>query len=160
MEDGLKKRLAISIISSISALFILLILIPSPVAAHNPTDIEMTHHPWGGFEVVVHHRVNDTTTHYIEKIIIDVDGNHYWTEYFTQQGSKYYQYYKTDVGASSGSVITVTAVCNQDGNFTKSFSAVNFGSNTDYTIPGFYGLGVFGILFFIVLGFIIKRKIN
>jgi len=145
---------------TISALFILLILAPRPVVAHNPTDIEMTHYPWGGFEVIAHHRVNDTATHFIEKIIIEVDGNHYWTEIFTHQGSKYYQYYKTNVGASSGSIITVTAVCNQDGNSTKSFSAVNFGSNPDYTIPGFYGLGIMSILSFIVIGFILKRKIK
>ncbi len=160
MSFGLIRRRTILFIITLSVFNLFFLITPYCVVAHSPTVIEVTHRPWGGFEVSVYHPVNDTQSHYIESIRIEVDGKHYWTENFTQQGSENHQYYITNVGASKGSIITVTAICNQDGTFTKDFPAVNYGSDTNQKIPGFFGLGILVFLSIITLGFFIKRKIR
>jgi hypothetical protein len=153
---GVKTVLFWSLING----FLILIWISPNIMSHSPYDLELNYDV--AEEVLsadFSHSVSEPNSHYIELVLIKVNGDLVINKSYENQPSSDPFTYKYDITANDGDNIEVFASCNQGGNITQSL-IVDEESKGNTRIPGFIGvnIAIFVNIFFIIL--ISWKKLN
>jgi hypothetical protein len=116
----------------ISPLLLLAIILIVPVAAHPPSDMQVTYDPAGSELVVtINHTVNNPSTHYIDRVEISGTGESSAIHNYTSQPTTEFYSVRYPIPVPEGAV-SVTAFCNIGGSITRQL--VLPGATT--TVPG------------------------
>lgn len=131
------------------------------VKAHNPSNMSLIYFSTSDeLEVTITHNVGDPNTHYIQTVIIRVNGSIDSTHPYTSQptSSTFVRVY--NVTANIGATIQVTAECNQGGEITRNLTVTGQNGQTEEEpIPGYFGLLlIIGISTFLITLLVYKRK--
>ncbi len=115
----MKYRIAASIL-----LFSILLL--TPVFAHPPKSIELVFESTTKvLRVNISHVVNDPSRHYIEKVVVELNGEEIITQTFKTQTDKQKQEIMYVIGdAQEGDKISVTAYCSISGKKTETLDVI------------------------------------
>lgn len=100
-----------------SLLVILVVLVATPLLAHPPKSVDLDYDAETGIlSVEVTHGVNDASKHYINKVVVELNGKKHVEQYFKRQadGVKQHAIYKM-IDVDEGDVIAVIAYCNISG---------------------------------------------
>ena len=128
---------------------------PTFTQANSPSNMVITYEAsTTTLNVTITHNVADESTHFIESVTIKVNDSTVETQTYTSQPTTstfIYQY--TNINATTGDVIIVTAVCNISGQIEKSLTV----GTPEEKIPGFIWIGLISVVT-VFLTFIIARK--
>lgn len=125
------------------------------VKAHQPVDMLLNYNSsTNTLTVSITHTVSDNTTHYVNSVVVSVNGSVDQNHVYTSQPDLVNFVYIYTVVTNNGSTIRVTASCNQGGSITKTL-----GGTTEHgdAIPGYTGL-VFVLLVSVITLLTIMRK--
>jgi Eukaryotic cytochrome b561 len=104
-------------VALVAGILVLLLLV-IPASAHPPSDIVLSYQP-GDLTATITHNVANTSTHYVYRVTILIDGAPANTVLYTSQPSVDQFTYHYPVNAAPGDTITVTADCNIAGSITR-----------------------------------------
>lgn len=126
--------------------------------AHQPVEMLLNFNPGTStLTVSITHTVSDNTTHYVNSVVISVNGSVDQSHVYTSQPDLVNFVYEYTVVTNNGSTIRVTASCNQGGSLTKTL-----GGSTEHgdVIPGY--TGIFLVLFVSVISLLtlIRKKLK
>ncbi len=135
-----------------------LVLLSYKVLANPPSNMELVYdESTTTLNVTITHVVSNPSTHFIETVTIKVNDTTQESAIYTSQpDSSTFLYQYTNINATSGNVISVTAVCNISGQIEKSLTVG--GSNK--SIPGFAYVGIISFLMISLLIGVIHTKIR
>ncbi len=94
-----------------------MMLMAVPLTGHPPKNIELDYDAETGMlSVEIAHSVNDPVKHFINKVVVELDGKRHVEQYFKKQadGENQRAIYKI-IDAEEGSTLTVIAYCNVSG---------------------------------------------
>ncbi|UCF70766.1 MAG: hypothetical protein JSW49_00360 [candidate division WOR-3 bacterium] len=94
-----------------------MIFIAVPLTGHTPKNIGLDYDAETGMlSVEIKHGVNDPLKHFINKVVVELDGKKHVEQYFGKQadGENQRAIYKI-IDAEEGSTLTVIAYCNISG---------------------------------------------
>ncbi len=112
----------------ISPLLLLAIILIVPVAAHPPSDMQVTYDPAGSELVVtINHTVNNPSTHYINRVEISGAGESSAIHTYSSQPTTESFTIRYPMPAPNG-LVTITASCNIAGSITRQYAVP--GANT------------------------------
>jgi desulfoferrodoxin (superoxide reductase-like protein) len=95
----------------------LMMLIATPLTAHPPKSVDLDYDGETGLlSVEIGHSVNAASKHYVNKVVVELNGKKHVEQYFNKQidGEMQQAIYKI-IDAAEGDMITVTAYCNISG---------------------------------------------
>lgn len=119
-------------------LLFLIWVVPQTVG-HSPYDLELDYDPTEEvLSAEFSHSVSNSTEHYIEFVVISINGNQKINQSYENQPSDNPFTYEYGIKASDGEEIKVFAQCNQGGNITQSIT-VTIKPDGINLIPGFIG---------------------
>lgn len=125
--------------------------------ANSPSKMELKYDEASTtLNVTITHNVDDESSHYIESVTIKVNDTTVETETYTSQPTTstfLYQY--TNINATAGDVIMVTAICNISGQIEKSLTV----GRPEEKIPGFLLIGLVSLITAVVFVILIYKKI-
>ena len=108
------------------------------VKANPPNDMTLEYNSnTNTLTVSIAHAVSDNTTHYIVSIVVSVNGSVDQSHGYTSQPDLGYFVYNYTLITKNGSVISVTASCNQGGSLTRTLGGT---SEPSGGIPGYMGM--------------------
>ena len=121
------------------------------VIAHNPTNLILEYNAnTQSLNATFTHNVGTPNTHYIESVVIKVNGSTVLTEPYTSQPTTSTFMYNYNITSNTGALISVTGICSQSGSITRTY-IVGTGQNEspgENAISGYIGFILFtGILF-------------
>lgn len=104
-----------------ASILLFAMLLVMPVYAHPPKGIELAFESKTKvFRINISHVVDDPSRHYIEKVVVELNGDEIITQTFKTQTDKKTQEIMYVIGdAEEGDKIAVTAYCNISGKMTK-----------------------------------------
>lgn len=144
------------------AFFVLFALIVAPTRAHTPTDMTLNYdYDNQLLTVTVIHSVSDVNTHYIERIIINKNGQFEMDRNYTSQASTSSMSDTFNFNAVNNDVLQVTAICSVTGQITRQVTVSSGGLQTQPQpqIPGFPVVAiVLGFAFALGIFMLRKRK--
>ncbi len=106
-------------------------------SAHDPESVQLDYDlDAGELTVEITHVVADPETHYVERVVVEVDDETVIDEPYTSQPTPDSFDYVYELEAQEGSTIKVTAYCNQAGSTSASIEAGQEEKVDDDT-PGF-----------------------
>ncbi|UCD19756.1 MAG: hypothetical protein JSU64_01045 [candidate division WOR-3 bacterium] len=94
-----------------------MIFMAMPLTGHPPKNIELDYDAEAGIlSIEIAHSVNDPLKHFINKVVVEVNGKKHVEQYFKKQadGENQRALYKI-IDAEEGSSLTVIAYCNISG---------------------------------------------
>jgi hypothetical protein len=97
---------------------LVLLLLVIPASAHPPSDMVLRYQN-GDLAATITHNVANTSTHYVYRVTILVNGAPADTVLYTSQPSENVFTYHYPVNAALGDTMTATADCNIAGSFTR-----------------------------------------
>lgn len=111
----MRKKLCLAIAFVLAASSLTVLFSAGNVKAHSPS-ISLNYDS-GNEELTVEvsHSVSDTQSHYIENVLVEVDGNTEIDEDYTEQPDGSSFEYTYDLAVEENSTISVTAYCSQTG---------------------------------------------
>lgn len=145
-------------IYQLSAIFVIVFLAIAcvNVKAHAPQDMTLEYNSnTNTLTVSITHAVGDNTTHYVFAVVINVNGSLYDSYSYDNQTDLVYFVYSYSVITNNGSVIQVTASCNQGGSIRKTLGGT---SEPAAEISGFLGLNIVLSISVITLIILIQKK--
>jgi len=139
--------------------FIVFLTIASlDVKANPPMDMTLEYNSnTSTLTVSITHAVSDNTTHYIVSIVVSVNGSVDQSHSYTSQPDLGYFVYNYTLITKNGSVISVTASCNQGGSLTRTLGGT---SEPSGGIPGYMGMYIVLSVSVISLLMIIRKKLK
>ena len=122
--------------------FVLSILILSFIAvAHSASNMSLSYNSTiNELQVDITHQVSNPNTHYVNNIIIKINGETNLSSDYSSQPGSGFSYTYTGIKLSEGDVIEVTATCNQGGSISKQLTISSEGvsnNGDDSSTPGF-----------------------
>ncbi len=109
------------------------------VRAHPPAAMSLEYNSGTNtLKVSITHGVSDNTTHYVNSVVVRVNGSIVLSPTYTSQPSTIYFIYEYTVVTANGSTIQVTASCNQGGSITETLGGTN--QPPGGGIPGYMGI--------------------
>lgn len=144
----------------ISVFFIVFLTIAGiNVRAHPPDDMSLEYNSGTNtLKVSISHVVSDNTSHYVDSVVVRVNGSIDQTEFYTSQPDLVNFSYEYTVITNNGSTIQVTAICSQGGSITRTLGGES--TPTDGAIPGYIGLYLVLVVSVITLLTIIRKKLK
>ena len=128
-------------------------------SAHSPSEMELDYDKDDEIlKVLIKHSVSDNTSHFVQNIKIEVNGEEEISKDYTSQPDKTEFSYEYDLTAKGGDEITVTADCNQGGELSETLTIPL--DEDEQIIPGFIGLSAISIISLLSLVLIIQKKIS
>jgi len=128
--------------------------------AHSPSNMALSYDSTTKeLQVDISHQVSNPNTHYVENIVVKINGETSINQDYTSQSGSEFSYTYEEIDASEGDVIEVTANCNQGGSISRDLTISSEGvseSDDDSSTPGFELL-VFIISIIAIILFIKKR---
>jgi len=113
----------VQLLSVIISLFLIVSLGASTVTAHPPSSIELSYDPAEGvLEVTISHRVGNTSSHYVEKVVVTRNGETVMEKNYSEQEGRSEFTYRYSVAAQNGDTLSVNAKCNRFGDQTESLT--------------------------------------
>jgi hypothetical protein len=97
---------------------LVLLLVVAPASAHPPSDMVITYRP-GDLTATITHNVANTSTHYVYRVTILINGAPANTVLYISQPSVDQFTYHYPVNAAPGDTIAATADCNIAGSITR-----------------------------------------
>ncbi len=119
---------------------ILMILIGGcSVSAHSPSSMQISYSTvTDELTVDISHQVADPNTHYVNNIEVTLNGQTELNKDYSSQPGSSFSYTYTDINASVGDTIRITAICNLGGSITEELEVgKSDGSNGGSSTPGF-----------------------
>ncbi len=125
--------------------------------ANSPANMELIYDEASTtLNVTITHNVADESSHFIESVTIKVNDTTVATPTYTSQPTtSTFQYQYTNINATAGDVIMVTAVCNISGQIEKTLTV----GSPEEKIPGFLLIGLVSLIVAGVLAILIHKKI-
>jgi hypothetical protein len=149
-----KKFLIIFII------FLSFVFLSLNVSAHSPSSMTLSYDSSANeLQVDISHQVSNPNTHYVENIVVKINGETNISRDYTSQSGSSFSYTYEGMVLSEGDLIQVTATCNQGGSISKELTISSEGvseTGDDSSTPGFELL-VFIISIAAIVIFIKKR---
>ena len=144
----------------ISVFFIIFLTIAGiNVRAHPPSDMTLEFDSnTNALTVTITHIVSDNTSHYVQSVVISVNGSVDQTHPYTSQPDTVEFVYIYTVVTSAGSTINVLATCSEGGTISRTLGERITPNGGE--IPGY--LGIYLIVVVSLLGFLTltRRKIK
>jgi len=118
------------------------------VKAHTPSGMSLSYNSnTEVLSVTITHSVADNNTHYIESVVVKVNGSTVISDAYTSQPTKgTFTYLYNNVTANEGATILVTATCNIAGSVTRTLTVSDGTSPTNgedgLEIPGYFGIWI------------------
>ena len=142
----------------ISVFFLLFLTIAGiNVRAHPPSNMTLEFNSsTNTLTVTITHVVSDNTSHYVESVVISVNGSIDQTHPYTSQPDLAGFVYEYIVPTNDGSTIQVIATCNQGGSISRTLGGTPVGGG----IPGYMGLYLVLIISVITMLTLIRRKLK
>ncbi len=101
----------------------LLVAFAPGATAHAPTDITLQYDRIEDtLTVEIDHPVTDTSTHYIERIVIEKNGEPYASYNYSSQSNPQGATYVYDISSAEGDILTVTVYCSISGTDTATLT--------------------------------------
>ena len=136
MEFIKSKRFLILFIMFLSFVFL-----SFNVSAHSPSSMTLSYDSsTNELQVDISHQVSDPNTHYVENIVIKINGETNISKDYTSQSGSSFSYTYEGIALSEGDLIQVTATCNQGGSISKELTISSEGvseTDDDSSTPGF-----------------------
>jgi hypothetical protein len=150
------------VILTISFIFLLLLTSSFTVCSHSPSSMMLTYSKiTKQLTVDITHQVSDPNNHYVENIVVKINGETNFSKDYTSQAASSFTYTYEEVEVAEGDIIEVTATCNIGGSITKELTVdLSDVSATggDSSTPGFeITLALFAIIALLI---IIRKKDN
>ena len=129
------------------------------VRAHPPDDMALAYNSSTNvLTVTITHGVSRNDTHYVDSVVIKVNGSIDQTHLYTSQPDLNIFIYEYTVITNNGSIIQVTATCIQGGSITKTLGGTT-GTNGG-EIPGYMGFYLILVVSVITLLTVIRKKLK
>ncbi len=136
---------------------VFLTIVGIDVRAHPPSDMTLEFDSNSDtLTVAITHVVGDKTSHFVESVVISVNGTVDQTHQYQNQTSLTTFVYIYTVVTEAGSTIRVVASCNQGGSITRTLGGTPGGGG----IPGYMGLYLVLIVSVITMLTLIRRKLK
>ena len=127
------------------------------VRAHPPSNVVLDFNSsTNTLTVTISHVVPDNTTHYINSVVISVNGSVDQTLAYSSQPDLAFFIYEYTVITNDGSTIKVEATCIEGGTFTEILGD----TPVDGGIPGYMGLYLVLFVSVITMLTLIRRKLK
>ncbi len=140
--------------------FVFLGFIGDPVIAHSPSSMTLEYNSvTERLTVDITHSVADGNTHYVDNVLVTVNGETEVDQDYTSQSGSTFSYTYEDMYADENDTIEVLASCNQGGSITQSIvvsGEKTSSADNDTSTPGFEI--VFLFIAFLILLFVLRRK--
>ena len=111
------------------------------VSAHSPSNMALSYDSTTNeLQVNISHQVSDPKTHYVDKIVVKINGETNINQDYINQSGSSFSYTYEEIVVSEGDVIQVTATCNQGGSISKELTIGSEGiseTDDDSSTPGF-----------------------
>jgi len=132
-----KKKLSMGVVVMMILASATFLLYTGTVEAHPPSDVSIDYDIADEeLTVSITHSVGDPQSHYIYNVVVEVDGDTVIDQDYQEQPDDTNFQYTYDLVAGPGSVIEVTAYCNQAGSGSDTFEVGEENDDEDDT-PGF-----------------------
>ena len=136
---------------------VFLTIVGIDVRAHPPSDMTLEFDSdTNTLTVTITHVVGDNTSHFVESVVISVNGTVDQTHQYQNQTNLTTFVYIYTVVTDVGSTIRVVATCNQVGSITRTLGGTPGGEG----IPGYMGLYLVLIVSVITMLTLIRRKLK
>jgi len=111
----------LQLLSVIISLFLIVSLGASTVTAHPPSSIELNYdRAEGVLEVTISHPVGNTSSHYVERVVVNRNGETVLEKDYSEQEGRSEFTYRYSLAAQNGDTFSVNAECNRFGDLTES----------------------------------------
>lgn len=141
-------------------IFLLFTLSSTSANAHSPSDMNLNYNiTTKELNVSITHQVSNPNTHYVNNIVIKINGETNISKDYTSQPGSSFTYTYENFEATKDDVIEVAAFCNQGGSISRQLTVTSgeaSQSDDDRSTPGFE-LILFMVAL-IVLMFVIRKK--
>jgi len=129
------------------------------VRAHPPDDMSLEYNSGTNIlKVSISHLVSNNATHYVNSVVVKVNGSTDQTDSPIGQPNSAFFTYEYTVVTGNGSVMQVTATCSQGGSITRTLGGTS--GPTNGAIPGYMGLYLILIVSVITLLTLIHKKLK
>ncbi len=120
-------------------LFVMSSILIAPIQAHTPVDMTLSYNYDSQIlTVTVIHSVADVNTHYIERIIINKNGQFAMDRNYTSQSHASSMSDTFDLDAADDDMLEVTAICSVSGQIVRQITVSSGGlERVPNPIPGF-----------------------
>lgn len=128
-----KTNLGLGLVYVLAVVSLLVLFSAGIVEAHSPSDVSIDYDLENEeLTVEITHSVTDTKSHYIENIVVQVDGETVIDENYTEQPDSTSFEYTYDLQAEKNSTIEATAYCSISGSASDTLTL-----GEDEDSPGF-----------------------
>jgi hypothetical protein len=123
-------------------MFFSLVLLSINVSAHSPSNMSLSYNnTTKELQVDITHQVSNPNTHYVYNIVVKINGETNISQDYTSQPGSSFTYSYEGIEVIEGDIFEVTALCNQGGSITRTFTVssgeVSETGDDDSSTPGF-----------------------
>lgn len=126
---------------TIFLMFITLLFSTFYVSAHSPSSMNLSYDgTTNKLQVDISHQVSNPNTHYVDNIVVKINGENRINQDYTSQSGSSFSYTYEDLVLSEGDLVQVTATCNQGGSISNELTVSSEGvsvAEDDGSTPGF-----------------------
>ncbi|KYK30391.1 MAG: hypothetical protein AYK22_03925 [Thermoplasmatales archaeon SG8-52-3] len=149
------------LIFTVFFMFFLSILLSFNVYAHSPSNMNLGYNiTTKELEVSLNHQVSNTNSHYVNNIVVKINGETIINKDYTSQPESSFTYIYNNTQAEENDTIEVTAFCNQGGSITRQLkvSSGKISQTDDDSTPGFQLILFVISIIFLIFVFKIKKS--